>query len=163
MGHHPPAQRSCGRCEQPAVFRVALIGPDENPAVMLARRAHYRCTDHLHAGFTPAALEVVARGSGYVVVDAAFTVARSGGLCPCGLPADHRYPADGEPRACIDETVRIARYRPEFPPPATFATEPVPPLSVTSDEKGSDEVPPLALGRPLSDADADLYGPGRDS
>lgn len=75
MGQHPTPPRSCGRCDQPAVYRVALIGPDENPAVMLARRAHYRCAEHMHHGLSPAALEVVASFGGYVVVDAAYTVA----------------------------------------------------------------------------------------
>jgi hypothetical protein len=126
MGQYPAAQRSCGRCGLPATYRVALVGPDDKPAVMLARRSHYRCTDCFHAGLTPPALMSVARGEGYVIVDGAFTAAKAGGLCLCGLPADHRYPAEGEPRACIDETVRIARVRGALPVPNSLGDETAP-------------------------------------
>lgn len=104
---------------------------------MLARRSHYRCTDCFHAGLTPPALMTVARNNQRVVVDAAYTSTMSGGLCLCGLPADHRYPTEGEPRGCIDETLRIARARPLPPPPSTFLTAPLDPDYVTGDESRS--------------------------
>lgn len=126
MDQYVPTQRACGRCGLPATYRVALIGPEDKSAVMLARRAHYRCTDCFHAGLTPPALMTVARGDGFVVVDAAYTAALSGALCLCGLPADHRYPAEGEPRACIDETVRIARTRGALPLPVSPSDETTP-------------------------------------
>jgi len=114
-----PAQRACGRCGLPAVYRLVLIDNDDpKPSIMFARRSHYRCADHFHAGLTPPALMMPARAGQLVVVDPAFTAAVSDGLCLCGLPADHRYPADGEPRGCIDETVVIAGYRPDVPLPS---------------------------------------------
>jgi hypothetical protein len=42
---------------------------------MLARRSHYRCTEHFHDALTPSALLAAARDGQRVVVDAAFTAA----------------------------------------------------------------------------------------
>jgi hypothetical protein len=70
-------------------------------------------------------------------------------LCSCGLPLDHRHPMTGEPRPCDDETARIALdAEPRSRPPV--------PSSVTRDGNP----PGLRLGEPLSDADAELFGPG---
>lgn len=71
-------------------------------------------------------------------------------LCACGLPLDHRHPVTGEPRPCEDETARIAL-------PGETRTKPPVPSSVTGDESPGQ----LQLGQPLSDADAELFGPGR--
>jgi hypothetical protein len=114
-----PAQRGCGRCGLPAVYRLVRVDPDDSTPVMFARRSHYRCADCFYAGLTPPALMTLARNGEYLVVDPTFTAAVSDGLCLCGLPADHRHPAAGEPRGCIDETVRMVRVPKEVPPYVT--------------------------------------------
>lgn len=72
---HPTPQRACGRCGRTAVYRVALVGLDENPTAMLARRSHYRCPEHFLEALTPTALWAAAHAGQRVVVDAAFTAA----------------------------------------------------------------------------------------
>lgn len=75
MQQYPPPQRACGRCERPAVYRVALVDLGEKPSIALARRSHYRCPPCFLASLTPPALAGPARDRQYVVVDPAYTAA----------------------------------------------------------------------------------------
>lgn len=129
----PPPR--CGFCDAAAVIRFALCAPDERPTVALQRRPQYRCPSCSPLGSPDwIATARVDSLDWLVVVDAAFTRAALDPRCACGLPADHREPASGDPRPCADETARIAM-------PDRRSARPRPPAAVVELRQPAGELP----------------------
>jgi hypothetical protein len=159
MQQYLSSRRRCDECEAPAVVRFTVSRRSRSPRASFRDQAYYRCPVHAPT-FDQAYLWGLGATETVIVIDPAFTRQVLG----VQVPMDDQT----RPFPPIGTTVRR---RPPVPPAAQIQEltgadllraladelERPEPDSVTRDETA----PVLRLGQPLTDDEADLYGPDR--